>query len=155
MKILFILLVAFAASVPAHAADAARMPIAVGPRTHPPASHVCQNERNEELRRFSPNHLAGTVKLAAPAEGVQTASPELAALAPTSVDEVPPPMNAARSRRTPRPEQSAAFKEVLDRNQVPNQRRLFEGEGHPIDQSRRDEVQGLIRQWFTDHGVLK
>ncbi|MCX7886620.1 MAG: alpha/beta fold hydrolase, partial [Verrucomicrobiae bacterium] len=53
-----------------------------------------------------------------------------------------------------RPEQSAALKEVLDRNHVPNERRLFEGEGHPIDQTRRDEVFRLIRQWFVQYGVL-
>jgi len=53
-----------------------------------------------------------------------------------------------------RPEQSAALKEVLDRHHIPNERRLFEGEGHPIDQSKREEVFSLIRQWFTQYGVL-
>ncbi|MCX7827171.1 MAG: prolyl oligopeptidase family serine peptidase, partial [Verrucomicrobiae bacterium] len=53
-----------------------------------------------------------------------------------------------------RPEQSASLKEVLDRNRVPNERRVFEGEGHAIDQSRREEVFGAIRDWFRRHGVL-
>jgi dienelactone hydrolase len=54
-----------------------------------------------------------------------------------------------------RPEQSASLKEALDGNRVAAERRVFEGEGHAIDQSRRDEVFGLIRQWFAKHGVLK
>jgi len=54
-----------------------------------------------------------------------------------------------------RPEQSTSLKDALDRNRVPNDRRVFDGEGHPIDQSKRDEVFGLIRQWFSKHGLLK
>lgn len=56
---------------------------------------------------------------------------------------------------TVRPDQSAALKEVLDRNKVTNDRRLFEGENHPIDQTKREEVFRLIREWFTQHGVLQ
>jgi len=53
--------------------------------------------------------------------------------------------------RTVRPEQSAALKEILDKNQVPNERHVFEGENHPIDQTKRDEVFGLIAKWFATH----
>jgi acetyl esterase/lipase len=55
---------------------------------------------------------------------------------------------------TVRPEQSASLKAVLDRNKVPNERRVFEGENHPIDQTKREEVFAQIRQWFTKQGVL-
>jgi dienelactone hydrolase len=54
-----------------------------------------------------------------------------------------------------RPEQSAALKQVLDANQVPNDRLIADGQGHPIDQTMRDEVFKLIREWFTNQGVLK
>jgi dienelactone hydrolase len=54
---------------------------------------------------------------------------------------------------TVRPSQSAALKEVLDKNQVPNERRVFEGEGHPIDQTQREEVFAAIRAWFEKHGA--
>jgi dipeptidyl aminopeptidase/acylaminoacyl peptidase len=57
--------------------------------------------------------------------------------------------------RAVRPEQSAQLKEILDRNKVPSERHVFEGEGHPIDQTRRDEVYKLLRQWLSTHGVLK
>ncbi|MBI5685049.1 MAG: alpha/beta hydrolase [Verrucomicrobia bacterium] len=53
-----------------------------------------------------------------------------------------------------RPEQSASLKEALDRNRVPNERRVFDGEGHAIDQSKREEVLGALRDWFRRHGVL-
>jgi predicted esterase len=78
-----------------------------------------------------------------------------------------PTMELAEKVRTPflilhgsedkavRPAQSAQLKEALDKNQVPNERHVFEGEGHPIDQSKRDEVYKLIQQWFTSHGILK
>jgi dipeptidyl aminopeptidase/acylaminoacyl peptidase len=54
-----------------------------------------------------------------------------------------------------RPEQSASLKEVLDRSKVANERHVFDGEGHPIDQSKREEVFARIREWFTQHGVLR
>ncbi len=57
--------------------------------------------------------------------------------------------------RVVRPEQSAALQEVLQRNQVANKRYVFEGHEHPVDQSHREEVLRLIRQWFREHGVLK
>jgi dienelactone hydrolase len=56
---------------------------------------------------------------------------------------------------TVRPSQSASLKDVLDRNQVPNERQVFEGAGHPIDQTKREEVFARLRAWFTKHGVLK
>ena len=56
---------------------------------------------------------------------------------------------------TVRPEQSASLKQVLDGNKVINDRRVADGQGHPIDQTMRDEVFRLIREWFTKHGVLK
>ncbi len=56
---------------------------------------------------------------------------------------------------TVRPEQSASLKQVLDGNKVPNDRLIADGQGHPIDQTMRDEVFRLIREWFTKHGVLK
>ncbi|MDZ4403790.1 prolyl oligopeptidase family serine peptidase [Prosthecobacter sp.] len=56
---------------------------------------------------------------------------------------------------TVRPEQSAALKQVLDKNKVANDRLVADGQGHPIDQTMRDEVFRLIREWFTKHGVLK
>ena len=55
---------------------------------------------------------------------------------------------------TVRPSQSEQLKEVLDKNKVPNERRVFEGEDHPVDQTKREEVYSLIRAWFAKHGVL-
>jgi len=78
-----------------------------------------------------------------------------------------PPVKAAEKIRTPllmlhggsdpvvRPGQSNSLKEVLDRNQVPNERYVYEGEGHPIDQTNRDDVFQRMRAWFSRHGVLK
>jgi dipeptidyl aminopeptidase/acylaminoacyl peptidase len=54
-----------------------------------------------------------------------------------------------------RPAQSELLKQVLDRNHVPNERHLFEGQGHPIDQTNRDEVFQRMRAWFSRHGLLK
>jgi len=52
------------------------------------------------------------------------------------------------------PEQSASFKEILDQNKVANLRTILEGEGHPIDQSKREEVFSAVRNWFVGNGVL-
>jgi hypothetical protein len=38
---------------------------------------------------------------------------------------------------------------------VPNDRLIADGQGHPIDQTMRDEVFKLIREWFVKQGVLK
>ena len=56
---------------------------------------------------------------------------------------------------TVRPEQSAALKQVLDRNGVANDRLIADGQGHPIDQTMREEVFRLVREWFGKHGVLR
>ncbi|MBE7498088.1 MAG: alpha/beta fold hydrolase [Verrucomicrobiaceae bacterium] len=55
---------------------------------------------------------------------------------------------------TVRPEQSAALQQVLVRQQIPNDRLIADGQGHPIDQTMRVEVFRLIREWFVKHGVL-
>ncbi|SKA75421.1 Alpha/beta hydrolase family protein [Prosthecobacter debontii] len=54
-----------------------------------------------------------------------------------------------------RPEQSEMLKKVLDQQKVPNDRLVADGQGHPIDQTMRTEVFKLIRDWFTQHEVLK
>jgi dienelactone hydrolase len=76
-----------------------------------------------------------------------------------------PSASAAEKIRTPflmlhgsldttvRPEQSASLQQILERNRVPNERRVFEGENHPIDQTRREEVFRMIREWFAKNGV--
>jgi acetyl esterase/lipase len=78
-----------------------------------------------------------------------------------------PSAKAAEKIRTPflmlhgandnivRPEQSAALKQALDANKVPNDRLIADGQGHPIDQTMRDEVFKFIREWFVKQGVLK
>jgi dienelactone hydrolase len=55
---------------------------------------------------------------------------------------------------TVRPAQSEALKRILDKNRVPNDRLVADGQNHPIDQTMRDEVFRLIREWFTKNGVL-
>jgi endo-1,4-beta-xylanase len=55
---------------------------------------------------------------------------------------------------TVRPAQSEALKRILDRNRVPNERRVADGQGHPIDQTMRDEVFRAVRGWFEKQGVL-
>jgi dienelactone hydrolase len=52
------------------------------------------------------------------------------------------------------PKDSELFKQVLDKNKVPNERHLFEGVSHNLPGERADEVNHLIREWFTKHGVL-
>ncbi len=53
------------------------------------------------------------------------------------------------------PESSARFKEILDRNKVPNERHLFEGIGHNLHQQKADEVNALMHAWFVKFGVLE
>jgi acetyl esterase/lipase len=77
-----------------------------------------------------------------------------------------PSAKAAEKIRTPflmlhgandnivRPDQSVALKQVLDANKVPNDRLIADGQGHPIDQTMRDEVFRLLREWFVKQGVL-
>lgn len=52
-----------------------------------------------------------------------------------------------------RPEQSASFAEALQTGGVEHERILYPGEGHPIDQSKREEVFTAVREWFAKHGV--
>ncbi|WP_395737803.1 prolyl oligopeptidase family serine peptidase [Prosthecobacter sp.] len=54
---------------------------------------------------------------------------------------------------TVRPEQSAALKQVLDKNKVPNDRLVADGQGHPIDQTMREEVFRLVREWFQKQNL--
>src|SRR4029453_10466632 len=54
---------------------------------------------------------------------------------------------------TVRPAQSASFQEILDRNQVANERHTFEGIGHQVDREKAQEVFGLLPGWFTRHGL--
>lgn len=56
---------------------------------------------------------------------------------------------------TVRPEQSQQLKDLLDKNKVAAERVVFDGEGHPIDQTKREEVYKLLQDWYTKHGVLK
>jgi dipeptidyl aminopeptidase/acylaminoacyl peptidase len=43
--------------------------------------------------------------------------------------------------------QSESLKRVLDRNRVVNDRLIADGQGHSIDQTMREEVLRLIREW--------
>ena len=52
------------------------------------------------------------------------------------------------------PESSARFKAVIDRNQVPNERHVFDGIGHNLHQQKAGEVNALMRAWFVKYGVL-
>ena len=53
------------------------------------------------------------------------------------------------------PESSAKFKEILDRNKVPNERHVFDGIGHNLHQQKAEEVNALMRAWFVKYGVLE
>lgn len=55
---------------------------------------------------------------------------------------------------TVRPAQSEQLKAILDKGNVANERHVFEGEPHPVDQTQREEVFRRIREWFTKHGEL-
>jgi dienelactone hydrolase len=52
-------------------------------------------------------------------------------------------------------ERSASLKQVLDRNQVPNERRVYPGVGHGVDREKSTEVFAAMKAWFQKHGVLK
>jgi dienelactone hydrolase len=52
-----------------------------------------------------------------------------------------------------RPQQSEEFKGILDKNSVPNERTVYEGEGHPVDQTQRERVYDSVRAWFVKHGA--
>ena len=51
-----------------------------------------------------------------------------------------------------RPQLSADFKAILDKNRVLNERTVDDGEGHPIDQTQRERVFAAVRVWFEKHG---
>lgn len=55
---------------------------------------------------------------------------------------------------TVRPEQSLALKNVLNASGVANDRLIADGQGHPIEQTMREEVFRLVREWFVTNGVL-
>jgi dienelactone hydrolase len=52
------------------------------------------------------------------------------------------------------PQSSERLKQCLDSHGVPNARHLFEGVGHGLPNEKSDEVNRLMREWFTKHGVL-
>jgi dienelactone hydrolase len=52
------------------------------------------------------------------------------------------------------PAQSATLQSILTSNGVPNSRVLFDGVGHNLHNDRSNEVYALIRDWFTQWGVL-
>jgi dienelactone hydrolase len=52
------------------------------------------------------------------------------------------------------PDSSERFKQVLDKNQVPNERHVFDGAGHNVPVERAAEVNRLMKEWFTKFGVL-
>jgi acetyl esterase/lipase len=54
-----------------------------------------------------------------------------------------------------RPQQSADFEAILDTNRVPNERTVYDGEGHPIDQTQRERVFAAVRAWFEKHGATQ
>jgi dipeptidyl aminopeptidase/acylaminoacyl peptidase len=54
---------------------------------------------------------------------------------------------------TVRPAQSLAFKEILDQSGVANERHVFDGIGHPVDQQKAPEVFHLMRTWFKQKGI--
>ena len=106
--------------------------------------------------------------------GLAASSPELlkaAAITASGVapqDGYPAPsVTTAEKIRTPflmlhgdqdtvvRPAQSEALKKVLDQQNVPNDRLIADGHGHPIDQTLRADVYRLIREWFEQHGLRR
>jgi endo-1,4-beta-xylanase len=52
------------------------------------------------------------------------------------------------------PDRSLGLKEILDRNNVANDRRLFDGIGHDLHREKADEVYTAMRHWFQQHGLL-
>jgi dipeptidyl aminopeptidase/acylaminoacyl peptidase len=57
--------------------------------------------------------------------------------------------------KTVPPESSELFKQVFDKNKVPNERHVFEGVGHNVPTERASEVNRLMQGWFKKNGVLK
>jgi len=51
-----------------------------------------------------------------------------------------------------RPEQSAALEEILRQQNIPQQRIVFSGEGHNIDQTQADKIFPAVGEWFKKYG---
>ena len=66
--------------------------------------HFYGNWKLEDLRRFILNGIVWTAKLDVPADGVKTASPDLAAFGPESVEPLPPKPKPAPPADAPKPE---------------------------------------------------
>jgi hypothetical protein len=64
------------------------------------------------------------------------------------------PATATSANTVVHPEQSAALNAVLDKNRVPNNLAVFEGEDHSFDQTKHDEAFAAIKDWFTQQGAL-
>lgn len=107
-----------------------------------------------------------TIALAASCPpGLKAAAITASGIAPQPGFPAPPP-GLARQITTPflmlhgaddttvRPDQSLALKQILDQNRIPNDRLIADGHGHSVDQTLRDEVFRLLREWFTQHQVL-
>ena len=103
---------------------------------------------------------AATDRLAAAAissGGVQTTKASTSAAPTTNVAaqvRVPFLILQGALDQTVPPESSARFKQVLDENKVPNERRVFDDVGHNVPTERTEEMNCLLREWFTKYGVL-
>jgi len=53
------------------------------------------------------------------------------------------------------PERSASLKEILDKNKVVEERKVFDGVGHNLHQEKADEVYALMKDWFRKQGLTK
>jgi len=53
------------------------------------------------------------------------------------------------------PEASLALKQVLDQQKVPNERHVYQGEGHNIQNTQRADYFARIRAWLVKYKVLK
>lgn len=85
----------------------------------------------------------------AEAEGMPAPTPAVAAKIRT-----PFLMLHGADDTTVRPEQSLLLKRTLDAQGVKNDRLIADGQGHPIDQTMREEVLRLVQRWFAENGVL-
>jgi dienelactone hydrolase len=139
-------------------------------RAHTCLELVSQMAEVDGKRVFAYGHSMGgfvTIGLAASTPGwLKAAAITGSGIAPQ--DGFPAPSAAkAEQVRTPflifhgsvdpvvRPQQSADFKAILDKHRVPNERTVYDGEGHPIDQTKRDEVFAAARAWFEKYGARK
>jgi len=52
------------------------------------------------------------------------------------------------------PERSASLQEVLERRQIPHERKVFDGVGHNLHQEKAEQVQALLKDWFRRKGLL-